>query len=238
MQIDWAAVAGQLGITNGHAARMRYSRFKQAMEGVVPAPRKRAGVSGARPRRVKTEKTGKVENEKNGCIGNIKTETREAQEPSVETAKTTTMTTTITTPFAVKSEPVDAMDAMDAPGMTGLAAAGLSSTADALEGVIKLDPALTQNPITWCSGSSVSMPVLTVSGPSRKDFGPFAGTYPPPGVTLPLSQPPQQQQQQQQPPPSQQEQEQEQQQQQQSAEPLPSSPSSVTIIKQEPRWEI
>ncbi|KAI4237622.1 MAG: hypothetical protein LQ352_007932 [Teloschistes flavicans] len=38
--IDWNAVADELEITNGHAARMRYSRFKQQMEGVVPQARK------------------------------------------------------------------------------------------------------------------------------------------------------------------------------------------------------
>ena len=31
--IDWTLVAASLEITNGHAARMRYSRFKQQMEG-------------------------------------------------------------------------------------------------------------------------------------------------------------------------------------------------------------
>ncbi|KAI9671190.1 MAG: hypothetical protein M1817_003697 [Caeruleum heppii] len=38
--IDWNSVASQLDITNGHAARMRYSRFKQHMEGYVPPPRR------------------------------------------------------------------------------------------------------------------------------------------------------------------------------------------------------
>ncbi|KAM0805327.1 hypothetical protein BDR22DRAFT_942918, partial [Usnea florida] len=38
--IDWQQVADQLDITNGHAARMRYSRFKQQMEGVAPVQRK------------------------------------------------------------------------------------------------------------------------------------------------------------------------------------------------------
>ena len=33
-------VADQLDITNGHAARMRFSRFKQHMEGIPPTPRK------------------------------------------------------------------------------------------------------------------------------------------------------------------------------------------------------
>ncbi|PYI03806.1 hypothetical protein BO78DRAFT_431857 [Aspergillus sclerotiicarbonarius CBS 121057] len=37
--IDWSLVATELGISNGHAARMRYSRFKQQMEGIVPTPR-------------------------------------------------------------------------------------------------------------------------------------------------------------------------------------------------------
>ncbi|KAF7506606.1 hypothetical protein GJ744_011643 [Endocarpon pusillum] len=37
--IDWNLVAGTLEITNGHAARMRYSRFKQHMEGAVTQPR-------------------------------------------------------------------------------------------------------------------------------------------------------------------------------------------------------
>jgi hypothetical protein len=37
--IDWNMVAGSLEITNGHAARMRYSRFKQHMEGVTTQPR-------------------------------------------------------------------------------------------------------------------------------------------------------------------------------------------------------
>jgi hypothetical protein len=38
-QIDWSLVSMELGITNGHAARMRYSRFKQQMEGNVPVRR-------------------------------------------------------------------------------------------------------------------------------------------------------------------------------------------------------
>ncbi|SLM39654.1 hypothetical protein LPUS_10243 [Lasallia pustulata] len=38
--IDWNEVADQLDITNGHAARMRFSRFKQHMEGIPPVPRK------------------------------------------------------------------------------------------------------------------------------------------------------------------------------------------------------
>lgn len=49
--IDWNLVAGSLEITNGHAARMRYSRFKQHMEGATTQPRA--------PRAGKKEKEGK-----------------------------------------------------------------------------------------------------------------------------------------------------------------------------------
>ncbi|GAB1211554.1 hypothetical protein ATERTT37_000677 [Aspergillus terreus] len=37
--IDWNLVASQLEISNGHAARMRYSRFRQQMEGITSTPR-------------------------------------------------------------------------------------------------------------------------------------------------------------------------------------------------------
>ena len=37
--IDWNLVADGLDITNGHAARMRFSRFKQHMEGIPSQPR-------------------------------------------------------------------------------------------------------------------------------------------------------------------------------------------------------
>ncbi|KIV91941.1 hypothetical protein PV10_06428 [Exophiala mesophila] len=37
--IDWQAVADQIGISNGHAARMRYSRMKSQLEGIPPPPK-------------------------------------------------------------------------------------------------------------------------------------------------------------------------------------------------------
>ncbi|PWY94929.1 hypothetical protein BO94DRAFT_530825 [Aspergillus sclerotioniger CBS 115572] len=37
--VDWTLIATDLGISNGHAARMRYSRFRQQMEGISPTPR-------------------------------------------------------------------------------------------------------------------------------------------------------------------------------------------------------
>ena len=57
-QIDWQLVADQLDITNGHAARMRYSRFKQQMEGVGPSPRK-ARTAAPRQRKAKPDKSDK-----------------------------------------------------------------------------------------------------------------------------------------------------------------------------------
>ncbi|MCJ1397947.1 hypothetical protein MMC11_001143 [Xylographa trunciseda] len=58
--IDWNAVASDLEITNGHAARMRFSRFKQHMEGIPPTPRKPR--SDARQhKKAKTEKNVKAE---------------------------------------------------------------------------------------------------------------------------------------------------------------------------------
>ncbi|KAL4866060.1 hypothetical protein BDV12DRAFT_199501 [Aspergillus spectabilis] len=39
--IDWTLVASQLEISNGHAARMRYHRFRNQMEGINPTQRKR-----------------------------------------------------------------------------------------------------------------------------------------------------------------------------------------------------
>ena len=56
-------MASELGITNGHAARMRFSRFKQHMEGVPSTPRKPRN-SVARP--AKMPKVEKAEVSKGG----------------------------------------------------------------------------------------------------------------------------------------------------------------------------
>jgi hypothetical protein len=72
VQIDWNLVASQLDITNGHAARMRFSRFKQHMEGVVPGTRRRAGSVGGGGRaakRCKGEKSKKGKKEKEAAGG-------------------------------------------------------------------------------------------------------------------------------------------------------------------------
>ncbi|KAI9774809.1 MAG: hypothetical protein M1840_000025 [Geoglossum simile] len=68
IQIDWNLVASQLEITNGHAARMRFSRFKQHMEGVTPGSRRRAssmaGGEGRVGKRYKSERGGKNKRDK------------------------------------------------------------------------------------------------------------------------------------------------------------------------------
>ncbi|KAI4121661.1 MAG: hypothetical protein LQ338_006239 [Usnochroma carphineum] len=58
--IDWNAVATELEITNGHAARMRYSRFKQQMEGTATTTRKSKAAT-PRKRKEKPENAAKPE---------------------------------------------------------------------------------------------------------------------------------------------------------------------------------
>ena len=53
-------MASELDITNGHAARMRYSRFKAQMEGKQPAPRKPRS-SAPRNKKPKPQKPSKTE---------------------------------------------------------------------------------------------------------------------------------------------------------------------------------
>jgi hypothetical protein len=60
--IDWNLVADGLDITNGHAARMRFSRLKQHMEGIPTQPRnprpRKDGVMGTKNAKVKGLKRG------------------------------------------------------------------------------------------------------------------------------------------------------------------------------------
>lgn len=46
--INWAAIAAANNITNGHAARMRFSRYRQAMEGVKAVSRGGGGGGGGK----------------------------------------------------------------------------------------------------------------------------------------------------------------------------------------------
>ena len=56
-------MAEGLEITNGHAARMRFSRFKQHMEGVPPTPRKPRSSGCARPKKPKADKPKREKSE-------------------------------------------------------------------------------------------------------------------------------------------------------------------------------
>lgn len=66
-----------MGITNGHAARMRYSRFKQQMEGIPPAPRK--------PRSAVVQRTPAKKTSKPESKSNIRQEERLKREDTGET---------------------------------------------------------------------------------------------------------------------------------------------------------
>ncbi|KAI3398143.1 hypothetical protein diail_9765 [Diaporthe ilicicola] len=66
--IDWNAVAHNpvlaQEITNGHAARMRYSRFRNSLLNIEPQRRNRAGVNKSKVTKSKKEVKSKNENEK------------------------------------------------------------------------------------------------------------------------------------------------------------------------------
>ena len=64
LQVDWQEVADEMGITNGHAARMRYSRFKGQMEGPLPAAR-RAKAAVPRKKKAKTSHASAAQNDSN-----------------------------------------------------------------------------------------------------------------------------------------------------------------------------
>ncbi|KAI9784687.1 MAG: hypothetical protein M1816_000752 [Peltula sp. TS41687] len=156
--IDWAAVAAQLNITNGHAARMRFSRFKQAMEGVVPAPRRRTTGGSSRPRKVVKSERGPG---KRRASDNIKSETP-AEAPSAS---------------RVKDEPTE-VDTTSYPSSSTDPLGGSSGDLNqASSGPDLLSPETIPPPFTM-------PPQAATPGPSRREFGPFAGAYPPPGVML------------------------------------------------------
>jgi hypothetical protein len=77
-QIDWNLVSAELEITNGHAARMRYSRFKAQMEGRAPSERKPRDPNRSprtpKAKRVKTDPGTKKENGEQSSINKVKLE--------------------------------------------------------------------------------------------------------------------------------------------------------------------
>ena len=97
-------MAGQLDITNGHAARMRFSRFKQQMEGIPPAPRKPRTTT-PRSKKPKPEKVPKLERRsKEEEHHPIKAET-EATTESMDGIETT-----VEPPSVIKEESLENAD--------------------------------------------------------------------------------------------------------------------------------
>jgi hypothetical protein len=79
-KVDWSLIASQLDISNGHAARMRFSRLRQHMEGVSTTPRN------PRPRKNNaSNKSGKLGK---GCDGKVEGKDLIKQEPFAEEART------------------------------------------------------------------------------------------------------------------------------------------------------
>ena len=88
--IDWNSVAEGLDITNGHAARMRFSRFKQHIEGAPTQPRaaraKKEGEKDPKPRKskgVKRAREGEAKEEDTKLEDDGHEEARLKQEGSV-----------------------------------------------------------------------------------------------------------------------------------------------------------
>jgi hypothetical protein len=81
--IDWNLVAEGLDITNGHAARMRFSRFKQHMEGIPTQPRN------PRPKKdgAKDTKNAKWKGLKRGLDDDIKGEDMKGEDGEAEEVK-------------------------------------------------------------------------------------------------------------------------------------------------------
>lgn len=126
------------------------------MEGVVPAPRRRTTGGSSRPRKV--IKPEKGAGKKRGS-DNVKTETP-SEAPSAS---------------RVKDEPTE-METIPHPStdQVGGSSGGMNHQAPS-------SPELSPGAVP----PMFTMPAqVTTPGPSRRDFGPFAGAYPPPGVVL------------------------------------------------------
>jgi hypothetical protein len=68
--VNWNVVAASQGITNGHAARMRYSRFKQQIEGAATQAREsKAGGKKGKEKEGKEGKEGVKKRKKRGFEG-------------------------------------------------------------------------------------------------------------------------------------------------------------------------
>ncbi|KZF20565.1 hypothetical protein L228DRAFT_249321 [Xylona heveae TC161] len=166
--IDWSAVASQLEITNGHAARMRFSRFKQHMEGVVPSPRRRAS---PKPKKVKTNP-----DKEKSVVKKHEYDEMNGQTDDAECAPARAI------PF-IKHERVD-----DIPPSNLYS---IDTTPSLTHGLVQ--PTVSDHHMMGMDMGMMSvMPipqqhqVAPEMMPDRKDFGPFAGVYPPAESVIPV----------------------------------------------------
>lgn len=116
-QVDWNLVASDMEITNGHAARMRFARFKNQMEGTVPkarAPRDKSRAPKAK--RVKTKDEKKEEDGGEKALLKLKLEEGAAADSTPASGEPEEQAP-IRSP-AVKPEPADevVLGDADAPG--------------------------------------------------------------------------------------------------------------------------
>lgn len=117
-QVDWNLVAADMEITNGHAARMRFARFKNQMEGTVPkarAPRDKSRAPKAK--RVKTKDEKKEEDGGEKALLKLKLEEGGAAADSAAASGEPAEQAPVRSP-AVKPEPADdvVLGDADAPG--------------------------------------------------------------------------------------------------------------------------
>ncbi|KFY38087.1 hypothetical protein V494_04510 [Pseudogymnoascus sp. VKM F-4513 (FW-928)] len=116
--VDWNLVASDMEITNGHAARMRFARFKNQMEGTVPkarAPRDKSRAPKAKRAKTKDEKKEEDGSEK--ALLKLKLEEGAAGDSATRASGEPAEQAPVRSP-AVKPEPADEIllgDA-DAPG--------------------------------------------------------------------------------------------------------------------------
>ncbi|KAJ9405895.1 hypothetical protein DTO045G8_6406 [Paecilomyces variotii] len=122
-QIDWNLVASQLEISNGHAARMRFSRFKQHMEGIPTNPRN------PRPKKTPNKKPAK-----GGLKGGSGKETTPPQIQPKEEHPDGPFN--LSNPYNVKSEPApESALSLVPPAMSSIAPATAPMQAAASQNV-------------------------------------------------------------------------------------------------------
>ena len=99
-------MASELGITNGHAARMRFSRFKQTMEGGQPTRKPRAESH--------KQRKSKLDKRRKGDKGKVQAPVKAEQ---ASDAMEWDREVSVKSEYSVKQEPADSGFAMSGYGM-------------------------------------------------------------------------------------------------------------------------